>query len=220
MSQIHNARAKVLEPTSLFPKSFGDFDSPSDYHSIKLGFKDQCVFVGSTSVDSFAVLNEETTKVLQELSRSDSCQFDAFLSLEERDSLLDSKTKAERHVYFLIDIVLYGSRVIRDNVGEVLSDARIYLQHPCHQKPGTEYDNPHFLKLTVTSLPQSESSTGNRSLPSDISILSIPDENADSEVKTQAQLRNRLAIAFENLTRYKKLEYFKADIKITRKLLP
>lgn len=123
----------------------------------------------------------------------------------------------------LIDIVLYGSRIIRDSVGEVLSNARIYLQHPCHQESDTEYDNPHFfLKLTAVhpALQHSEESLASRPSPLENSVLDEPDEESAKELKTQAQLRGRLVKVFENLTRYKKLERLEADIRITRNLLP
>ena len=192
------------------------------HYSIKLNTKEQCYFVQSASNDSFAVLNEEATKVLQELLHSKSCRFSAYLSLEERDTSLENKSKAEKNLFLLIDIVIYGSSVLRDGVGEVLSNARMYLQHPCHQEAGTEYDNPHFLKLNAVhnTTKNFEDSVASSLLPLDSSQLHIADEDSSIEVKTQAQLRRRLVKVFENLTRYKRLERLEADIRITRKLLP
>jgi SWI/SNF-related matrix-associated actin-dependent regulator of chromatin subfamily A3 len=221
-SQIHNARAKVLDAASLHEDIFADLESDLEHYSIELNFQDHCIFVKLALTDSFAVLNEEATKILKELSRSNSCRFDAFVSLKERDLLYSNKLKAEKNLFLLIDIVIYGPGVLRDSVGEVLSNARIYLQHPCYQEAGTEYDNPHFLKLNAlnSNLKHSEDSLTISSPPLESSTLSIADEDLSIDVKTQAQLRRRLVKVFENLTRYKKLERFEADIRITRKLLP
>jgi SWI/SNF-related matrix-associated actin-dependent regulator of chromatin subfamily A3 len=121
-----------------------------------------------------------------------------------------------------VDIVIYGSPEIRKGVGRLLSAARIYLQHPCHQDPNTEYDNPHFLNLTdlstMSTLPHS---TSGSQTPLDTSETASTLFGESSEDRTiEETLQSKLSKVFNSLTRYKTLKRLEADIKITTPLLP
>jgi SWI/SNF-related matrix-associated actin-dependent regulator of chromatin subfamily A3 len=112
--------------------------------------------------------------------------------------------------------------VTRDSVGDLLSSARIYLQHPCCQVPDTDYDKPHFLKLT--GLPSSNRQHVDSRLASSITLgdshLHVEANDSIAEVSKQDELRRTIGKVFESLTRSKKLNRIEADIRITRKLLP
>lgn len=170
----------------------------------------------------FAVLNEEAARVLRDISGLSSCRFDAYLELEEWALLQESLCKTEKHYFFPIDIVLYGSKSIRDGIGTLLSDRKIYLQHPCYAKPDTDYDNPHFLKLNglssaLDSSLSFNSKSGNQTVSEDVFVF---ETKPVDELTTQSQLRQRMATVYDSLTRSKKLERIEADIRITTKLLP
>jgi hypothetical protein len=51
-----------------------------------------------------------------------------------------------------LDFVVYGPKAHSRTVGGLLSDSRIYLQHPTLYKSElVEYDNPHVLKFDLVS---------------------------------------------------------------------
>ena len=167
-------------------------------------------------------MNEETTKILQELSRLNSCRFEMYSAVKEWDALFDNRSRTEKK-YLLIDVVLYGPKPLRNAVGELLSTSRIYLQHPCHREADTEYDNPHFLSFT-------DSPSTSRSSDGVPSGTAIPQTNSNPAIlngiksaemeTTQAQLHHKIAKVFDSLTRSKKLKRIEADIKVTTPLLP
>ncbi|TVY78219.1 DNA repair protein RAD5A [Lachnellula suecica] len=205
---VHSTRAKLLDPTITDRETFGDDRLDGRLISLQLNLKDGCAFLGSSTMEKFAVLNEEVAGVLRNISLMSSCRFEPYLEAAEWETVLESLTNPEKNTYFPVDVVLYGPKAARDGVGILLSNARIYLQHPCYEEPDTEYDNPHFLKLSsLTSALE----------PGDTIVLgSEPVE----EITTTSQLRRRMATIYDSLTRSTKLERIEADIRVTTKLLP
>ncbi|KAI8630297.1 SNF2 family N-terminal domain-containing protein [Xylariaceae sp. FL1651] len=59
---------------------------------------------------------------------------------------------------YSIRIVLHGLRIDKDTVGDLLSDAGFFLQHPYAAEviPGIQYDNPHYLVRPGTGMPKLE----------------------------------------------------------------
>ncbi|TVY27092.1 DNA repair protein RAD5A [Lachnellula hyalina] len=219
---IHNTRVKLLDPATVTRETPGEDLSKEDHlYSLELAFKDGCAFVSFPAKERFAVLNEGVAKVLRDISALSNCRFDAYLEFEEWRSLLESLCKSEKHNFFPIDIIIYGSKSIRTGIGTLLSDSKIYLQHPCYEEPDTDYDNPHFLKLDgLSSALQSSSGSlesGKQIISKD--ILGFNNKPVD-ELTTQSQLRRRMATVYDSLTRSKKLERIEADIRITTELLP
>lgn len=99
---------------------------------------------------SVAVLDMETSRILA-AANLPSIRLHAYSDVEACDQLIAKKKKIDAKTIFFVDIVLYGSRDIRDEVGNILSSARSYLQYPCYQEPNTEYDNPHHLQFDHTA---------------------------------------------------------------------
>jgi hypothetical protein len=56
----------------------------------------------------------------------------------------ENKDDADRDVKCLL-IVLYGSRVDSDNIGDILAESNLYLQHPHGHDPTVDYVNPQYL---------------------------------------------------------------------------
>jgi hypothetical protein len=170
--------------------------------------------------EGIAVLNEETSKILAATDLP-SLRLQAYSEIDAWDNLIANKDKIDTKTVLFIDIVLYGSKDIRDEVGRILSSARVYLQHPCYQEPYTEYDNPHFLKLSSSNT--ASDSTDNVPLvapplvPEDVSSIEAV---STGEQSSRAQVRRRLAEVLDSLTRSESLKRIEADIRITTPLLP
>jgi len=186
-----------------------------------MSFRDQAVFLGYSVEQDIAVMNEETSRVLRDLSSFDSCRFQVFVGDGSWTFLRGPRKDACQDRFMPVDIVIYGSPELGKSVGRLLSSARIYLQHPCHQDPKTEYENPHFLNLmTLSTTSTSFRSGSGAQTPLKNSETSIADSADFNEDITMAEaLQTKLAKVFGSLTRYKTLKRLEADIKITTPLL-
>jgi hypothetical protein len=188
---------------------------------LNMSFKDQAVFVGFSSEDNVAVMNQETGKVLRDLSSLGSCRFQVFVADESRTMFRGTRMITDKDKLMSVDIVIYGSLDIRKSVGHLLSSARIYLQHPCHQDPNTEYDNPHFLNLAdlliASALPSPTSRSLTPLIDSEPPIITTVESSKDLIIGEA--LQTKLDKVFNSLMRYKTLRRLEADIKITTPLL-
>jgi SWI/SNF-related matrix-associated actin-dependent regulator of chromatin subfamily A3 len=222
LHQIHNANTKFIEIDDSSIEDSDGVPSISTFDQLHMSFKDQAVFLGFSAERNIAVLNEETSKMLRHLSNFDSCRTQAFVGEGSSLLLRGNRKDTGKDRFMPVDIVIYGSPKIRKSVGGLLSAARIYLQHPCHQDPNTVYDNPHFLNLTdlstMSTLPRS---TSGSQTPLDTSETPTTSFGESSEGMTREEtLQSKLSIVFNSLTRYKTLKRLEADIKITTPLLP
>lgn len=68
-----------------------------------------------------------------------------------------------------IFISVYGSESLFEAIGDILSNNKIFLQHPQHNEPHVQYKNPHFLTIP--------------SQASNLTTVRIPDQVMD-EVTT------------------------------------
>ena len=92
----------------------------------------------------FALLNTHTTKVLASVIDLPSVELEALANLATLHETIARSTKAS-DATLRVNINLYGSKETWKKVGRQLSAGKIYLQHPDQQRPGSIYDNPHFL---------------------------------------------------------------------------
>lgn len=141
---------------------------------------------------------------------------------EDWDRLVENKNKTDKNSYLLIDIVLYGPKENRSDVGKLLSTARTYLQHPCYQEAGTSYDNPHFLKLEAlvpSSQPMQTSTPPLTTTQNDFNVFEFINMPAEEE-PSPSQICRKVATVLNSLTRSKNLKRIEADIRIKTKLLP
>jgi SWI/SNF-related matrix-associated actin-dependent regulator of chromatin subfamily A3 len=193
----------------------------SKFDQLQISFKDQAVFLGFSSEEDVAVLNEVTSKALRDLSMLESCRFQVLVADDLRVILQGTHKNKEKDKFMHVDIVIYGLPEIGTSVGCLLSSARIYLQHPCYQDPYTKYANPHFLTLDdlfITSTHPSPVS-GRRSQRNDSWTLTRSTGNSEDSSMREA-FQTEIAKVFSSLTRYKTLKRLEADIKITTPLLP
>lgn len=214
----------MLEDANLISEIIEEYRLNGCLYQCQLQFQEHCVIVVPmfTEGKGIAVLNEETGKVLQQLLSLSSCRFEAYLLVEQWEALVEQKIQTGMERFIFIDIVLYGSKKIRDNVGKKLSSARMYLQHPCFCEEDVDYDNPHFLKFN--GLPSSQKEPEDIGIGSSIAQvdLGISPGQGDSPYKEMAPgaiLRRKMETVFDSLTRSKTLKRIEADIRIITPLL-
>jgi SWI/SNF-related matrix-associated actin-dependent regulator of chromatin subfamily A3 len=145
-----------------------------------------------------------------------------YINAEARAPFLKGSTK-NGNALTQVDVVVYGQKSIRLDVGQILSSARMYLQHPYHQDPNTYYDNPHVLRTTDIT---TRSHPAVKFLPvldmvsddSDIEVVPSHDSTSQHDLPANERFQRRVAGVFNSLTRFKSLKRLEADIKITTPL--
>lgn len=111
---------------------------------------------------AFAILNKHMTEVLNSVIDLPSVQLEGLANLTMLRETISRATRAHDATSH-VNINVYGSRDARKKLGCLLSAGKIYLQHPDQQRPGSVYDNPHFLAFpgmedqSVNFKPQDES---------------------------------------------------------------
>lgn len=177
------------------------------------------MFLVSRTAESVAVLNEEICRVLYDKKLS-ACRFEGYLNVPDWKAVVRT-AKSEKNT-LPIDIVVSGTRLIRDSVGEVLADARVYLQHPCYEEPDVIYDNPHFLDLSElpASLKPQSGTLPEHSPPLQIDEMIPFEDSVETGISAQDQLRQKMTTVYESLTRSKKLKRIGAGMRIKTPLFP
>lgn len=160
---------------------------------------------------SIAVLNQESTTILSKLGEF--CTFEAYSHRESWDSILSQKVKIEKKTCVLVDVIIYGKQEQHHDVGEYLTQKKVYLQEPDYWQPGLNYNNPHFLDLSGVIPDTTMISNSTATSFFDLDIES-PLENSGEEMNTKGLLKQRIATAFKNLTRGKTLKRIEADVRI------
>ena len=214
---------KLLETTDFSFDALESSSSDPNLYAMKLIFKDRSIFLGPSPAEEFplAVLNEETSKAIQELSQLDSCQFSVWLNRKSWEALLKKEAKTNKIILPLVDIVVCGLRVIRNSVGDLLATSHIYLQHPCHKEAEIIYDNPHFLEFKDSTPGSGMISTSNaQDMPTTRFGAIIAYDSKPQEISPETQLHHKVAEVFSSLTRFKHLTRLEADIRITARLMP
>ncbi|KAF4624033.1 hypothetical protein G7Y89_g14142 [Cudoniella acicularis] len=224
---VHNTAAKLVDLSPVLLENPGEISLSTERHSLELNFQDHCVMLSSSVAQNFAVLNDRMSKLLHDVRLMSPCNFEAFLDRTVWTNFLGSLSKVEKNAVFLLDIVLYGPANIGQELGEMFTDARVYLQHPYSLDSDIPYNNPHFLKFdrrpyngTSSHLESGgKEMTESRLLitKSDTSLIA---EKFISEITSPSQLRRKMDAIYGTLTRSKKLVRIEADIRVTRKLLP
>jgi SWI/SNF-related matrix-associated actin-dependent regulator of chromatin subfamily A3 len=153
----------------------------------------------------FGHLNTHTSKALNELFDQPEIEFEAFGATRTILEAIGRSTKATDAVV-RVNINVYGSKEAGKDVGRHLSENKVYLQRPDLQRPGSLYDNPHFLKF-----PDMQSSS-----------FEYQTETAPGRVLTSndsENFRKVVSNVYASLTRGAKLNRVEGDDRVKTPLL-
>jgi SWI/SNF-related matrix-associated actin-dependent regulator of chromatin subfamily A3 len=152
------------------------------------------------SVD-IAILDQTTAYALLALGQlSQRCEVDFSLSGTEFQGLRSKFKSGEKRIQLDVSAVFYGPSELADEVGKLLSKARLYLQDPTRLRPGISgYNNPHRLSFgdcvdMVTPLKTDAPLSMDDRIQEVETILKSLDHNAElrSEVPTSDIVRTKL----------------------------
>ena len=205
-------RVQVLENAS----SCLDQDSGLSQESlIHFGLADENRYfvLLSSHGDRIAVINESTGQILKKLLQLDTARMGAYLTVQAWSNRHSYESTKSKKMYLLVNMNIYGSSAIRDQVSKVLSLGHVYLQHPIYQDDNTCYDNPHFVEIYGVS-PDEDT------LP-DQSATEAIDTSQSGPLASSVQLRVDEAVSevFDSLTRLKRLSQLEAPCCIRTHLL-
>lgn len=128
------------------------------------------------------------------------------LKIDLREIIHRANKSADARVK--VDINIYGPRSVGTSIGEVLSNGKLWLQRSSHSKNGTEYDNPHFLSITVAD--------GHNGLVQNEVVAS----NGPTKKKTrEEQLRKMVEEVYNAVDNTRELELVEGGDRVTRQLL-
>jgi hypothetical protein len=101
-----------------------------------------------------------TARILSRLSAKCVVQFNA--SILKMDGASRSKTGSTQ-----VQIVIYGQHCDQDNIGSILSDNKLYLQHPQFHDTSVKYENPQYFVAPGEALeiPDDYGSSNNGRVP-------------------------------------------------------
>jgi SWI/SNF-related matrix-associated actin-dependent regulator of chromatin subfamily A3 len=194
MSQIH---VKL--------NSGNSFQFPG-YHVFGLQKSSTQVFLTFPDGTQFALLDTHTAKVLDSIIGIPSVQLEALANLSTLRETIDRATKASDAI-LRVNINVYGPNKDRKPVGSCLASGKIYLQHPDQQRPGSTYDNPHFLSfpgMQIQSVDLKPQEIGRSALESD-----------DSD-----QFQKAVSDMYASLKRSSHLKHLVGDTRIRTPLRP
>jgi len=110
--------------------------------------RDNATFLQLDSDVDVAVLDQATAHALSAVAEVSGCEVDLFLSGTEFRGLRNKFKSGDKKIQFVVSAEFYGPPQAADEVGRLLSKARLYLQDPIPHRQGvSRYDNPHRLNL-------------------------------------------------------------------------
>ena len=93
-----------------------------------------------------AILDQTSARAFSAIVKVRGCEVDLFLSRKEFRGLRENSGSGKKKITFVESAAFYGPSQAADEVGHILSKARIYLQDPKRYRQGvSRYNNPHKL---------------------------------------------------------------------------
>ena len=178
-----------------------------------LAAESRCFVLLSSSGHRIAVINESTGQVLKKFLELETARMSAYMAVHAWNERHSSGGTNSKKTYLLVNLNIYGSSAIRDQVSKVLSLSHVYLQHPIYQNDNTSYDNPHFVEINGV-IPDDDT------LP-DQSVTEVIDSSQNGPLASSVQLRVDEAVSevLESLVRLKRLSQLEAPCCIRTPLL-
>jgi hypothetical protein len=159
--------------------------------------------------NNVAVINRESSTVLSQIAMF--CTFEASCLIDPWTPISSGTTTIDKDTCVLVDIIIYGHPKNCDEVGDILSARKMYLQEPDYRKTLCGYKNPHFLDLN-SNHPVADMDRD----PLRISLLQTElglqqQEASNAKALTQSLLKQKLAAVFKTMTRSQNLKGVTAD---------
>jgi hypothetical protein len=150
-SQICDSKAQLSDDVKAVEQSGLLSRITSDVHYLNAVKRDNHIALQNFPGVDVAIVDKMTTDALWAIEKLPDARFDYFVTNEDLGVAIRKHKNGNKSVIFFLNVVLYGSSVARDDVGKILSSARLCLQNPSYGRTAaSRYDNPHVLKFPET----------------------------------------------------------------------
>ncbi len=182
-SQICDSKAKLSDDVKVVEQSgLLSHHINSEVRYLEAVKRDNHIALQSFPGVDVAVVDKMTTDALWAIMRLPNTRFDYFVMNKDLGVATRKHKNGEKSVIFFLNIVLYGYLVVRDDVGKILSNARLCLQNPSYGRIGVStYDNPHILKFPETTMNHTETPMSPNQTPEDTLDVEKLLENLDHQ---------------------------------------
>ncbi|CAF3557385.1 unnamed protein product [Fusarium graminearum] len=204
---LHNVEVKLVpDDMSSFDDRLKTGDSPYQYFK-PTEYQKQVMLCFPEDEKHFGHLSSAAGQTLMPLITRPRVEVAPLaLKIDLREIIHRANKSADARVK--VDINIYGPRSVGTSIGEVLSNGKLWLQRSSHSKNGTEYDNPHFLSITVAD--------GHNGLVQNEVVAS----NGPTKKKTrEEQLRKMVEEVYNAVDNTRELELVEGGDRVTRQLL-
>ena len=123
-----------------------------EIHALALRFGSDRVFVEFKDGHQFGYLRDNMTIALKPLRDIQSLEFEVILIAQSLRKQIATMKKASEAT-IPVDINVYGPRNLANDVGELLSIGKAFLQRPDNHRRQVPYENPHVIKFTDADAP-------------------------------------------------------------------
>ncbi|KAE9374274.1 hypothetical protein N431DRAFT_213326 [Stipitochalara longipes BDJ] len=154
----------------------------------------------------FSVLNNHVGKALVDLVDQPALQLEALGSPQGAIDTIGRVTKANDAVV-RVNINIYGPRNSCTEVGRHLTSQKLYLQRPDKVRPGTTYENPHYLAFADMQISNVQNQF-------DVGTNRAPRLDDDAE-----KFKETISNVYSSLTRGDNLNQVEGDRRLTTTLL-
>ena len=149
--QICDSKGQLLDDPRIIEKSgLLSLTARQETYELRSFSRDKATFLQLDSDEEvdFAVLDQTTAQTLSAVAKISGCEVDLFLTGAEFRELRRKFKPGEKKIQFEVSAVFYGPSEATQEVGQILSKSRLYLQDPARCRQGVStYENPHRLSL-------------------------------------------------------------------------
>jgi SWI/SNF-related matrix-associated actin-dependent regulator of chromatin subfamily A3 len=153
----------------------------------------------------FSVLNNHASKALETLLQRPTLEFEAIGSVQAILETIERVTKANDAVV-RVSIHIYGPRESKEDIGNHLTNQKLYLQRPDKLRVGATYENPHFLSFADMQISSFENQ------------LDVGNNRA-TKLDDPDKFRETISNVYASLTRGENLSREVGDRRLKTKLL-
>ncbi|KAH8889022.1 hypothetical protein GQ53DRAFT_843116 [Thozetella sp. PMI_491] len=204
---LHNVDVKVVGDLKAINDQLGT--NNTGYGYFKINEQQDHVLLSFYEQDmDFGHLRSGVGKTLTPLLSKPNVEFEPTRSIPNlRETIGNARKSAEAMVK--VDINIYGPRRMANDVGEALSNGKLWLQKPDHARPGMPYNNPHFLPVKINGVaaqcvqPQ----------------VLIANEEASRKKSRDQQLRKMVEEVYKSMDNTRHLEMVEGGDLVAQKLL-
>jgi SWI/SNF-related matrix-associated actin-dependent regulator of chromatin subfamily A3 len=131
-------------------------DERDEFIQLKITFSSSYCWMSLRDAAKFGCLNQKISQALKCLTALPNVEAEGVVSQVSLEKARAEWKRSGRSANLLVDMNVYGPVTTKDakSAGEILSNARLFLQAPAYFTRPVIYDNPQYLKLPDVSYMQ------------------------------------------------------------------